>query len=391
MKRIIFILLVAGFLLSFVPAELEGVPAFARKHKLSCKTCHDPFPRLKPFGEDFAGNGFTIEGKVPSRYYRDTGDDKLSLLRSIPLAFRMDLFLTNNRTGGDVFDLGVPYNVKLVSGGVLAKNVSYYFYFFFSEHGEVAGLEDAFIMFNDVLGTGVAVAIGQFAISDPLLKGELKLTFEGYKIYRARPGFSHLDLSYDRGLMLTYTVPKGGPDLTLEVLNGTGIGEADELRNFDDDSLKNYLGRISQGIGDHFRIGAVGYSGKESVDTICNEVTMWGADCTLSFHPLEINFQYLQRKDCNPFLLEIPEGDISTKGAIIELIYTFPGVDNPWYAAGMYNWVDSDDDTIDYSSVAAHIGYEYRRNIRMMAEVDYVFNSYQGEYVRLVAGIIAAF
>lgn len=391
MKKAVFILIVFFVLLDFIAVNLEGVPVFARKHKLSCKTCHDPFPRLKPFGEEFAGNGFTIEGKVPSRYYRDTGDDKLSLLRSFPVALRMDLFVTNNRSGEDVFDLGVPYNIKLVSGGVLAKDVSYYFYFFFSEHGEIAGLEDAFIMFNDVFGTGVALAIGQFAISDPLLKGELKLTFERYKIYRARPGYSHLDLSYDRGLMLTYTVPKGGPDLTLEILNGTGIGEADELRNFDDDSLKNYLGRISQGLGKNFRIGAVGYTGKESAGAISNKVTMWGGDFTLSFHPMEVNFQYLQRTDRNPFLMDIPDGDIVTKGAILELIYTFPGVDNPWYMTGMYNWIDSDDDRIDYSSVAAHVGYLYRRNIRMLAEVNYVFNSFQGKYLRLVAGIIAAF
>jgi len=86
MKRIIFLITIAGILISLIPIELEGVPVFARKHKLSCKTCHDPFPRLKPFGEEFAGNGFTIEGKVPSRYYRDTGDDKLSLMRSFPIA-----------------------------------------------------------------------------------------------------------------------------------------------------------------------------------------------------------------------------------------------------------------------------------------------------------------
>jgi len=380
-----------GWMVSFFPGQLEGVPAFARKHKLSCKTCHDPFPRLKPFGEDFAGNGFRIDGKVPSRYYKDTGDDQLSLLRSFPVAVRMDLFVTGNRSGSEVFDLGVPYNIKLVSGASIAKNVSYYFYFFFSEHGEIAGLEDAFIMFNDIFGTGVALSLGQFAISDPLLKGELKLTFERYKIFRARPGVSHLDLSYDRGIMLNYTIPRGGPDLTLEVLNGTGIGEADELRNFDDDSFKNLLGRVSQDIGDHFRIGAVGYTGKESADGIFNKMNMWGGDFTLSFHPLEINFQYLHRTDDNPFLLDVPEVDIVTRGAILEMIYTFPGVDNPWYTAAMYNWIDSDDDRIDYSSLAAHIGYEYRRNIRMLMEVNYVFNSYQGEYLRVIAGIIAAF
>ena len=60
MRRIAFLIIIVGMFISLVPVELEGVPVFARKHKLSCKTCHDPFPRLKPFGEEFAGNGFTI-------------------------------------------------------------------------------------------------------------------------------------------------------------------------------------------------------------------------------------------------------------------------------------------------------------------------------------------
>ena len=391
MKKAAFLIFFVSILISFTSFDLEGVPAFARKHKLSCKTCHDPFPRLKPFGDEFAGNGFQIDGTVPSRYHMDTGDDQLSLLRSLPLALRMDLFVTRNKYGEEVVDISSPYNVKLVSGGVIAKNVSYYFYFFFSERGEIAGLEDAFIMFNDVFGSGVSLALGQFQISDPLFKGELKLTFEDYMIYRVRPGLSHLDLKYDRGVMLSYTVPKGGPDFVVELLNGTGIHEADEFRNFDDDSFKNVFGRVSQDIGEHFRIGAAAFYGKESADGLTNKVSMFGGDFTFSLYPLEVNFQYLDRTDDNPFLVPDAPGDFKTTGGLIEMIYKFVGVDSPWYAAGLYNWVNSDDNLQDYSSLAVHAGYLFRRNIRFLAELDYVFKSNYGEYLRAVAGIIAAF
>ncbi len=391
MKRIIFFIIVLGLLISVMPLDLEGVPAFARKHKLSCKTCHDPFPRLKPFGDEFAGNGFTIDDKVPSRYHLDTGDDKLSLMRSFPIALRLDLFVTRNKYGEEVTDISSPYNVKLVSGGVIAKNVSYYFYFFFSERGEIAGLEDAFIMFNDVFGTGVSFALGQFQISDPLFKGELKLTFEDYMIYRVRPGFSHLDLKYDRGVMLSYTIPKGGPDIVLELLNGTGIHGADEFKNYDDDSFKNIFGRVSQDIGEHFRVGAAAFYGRESADGITNKVNMFGGDFTLSLYPLEINFQYVDRTDDNPYLAAIAPGDFKTRGGLLEMIYTFGGVDSPWYAAGLYNWVDSDDELQNYQSAAVHFGYLFRRNIRFLAEMDYIFKSNYGEYLRVVTGIIAAF
>ena len=49
---------------------LDAMPAFARKYQMSCKTCHSPFPKLKPYGEEFAGNGFVLKDKEAPRYYR---------------------------------------------------------------------------------------------------------------------------------------------------------------------------------------------------------------------------------------------------------------------------------------------------------------------------------
>ena len=119
---------------------------------MSCKTCHTPLPRLKPYGEEFAGDGFVLKDKDAPRYTVDTGDDKLSLIRDLPIALRLEAFASLNSGNGKSLDFSTPYLIKLLSGGELFRNVSYYFYFFFSERGKVAGLEDAFIMFNDRAG-----------------------------------------------------------------------------------------------------------------------------------------------------------------------------------------------------------------------------------------------
>ena len=39
-----------------------AVPAFARKYKTGCVTCHTIFPKLNPFGEQFRRNGFRFPG-----------------------------------------------------------------------------------------------------------------------------------------------------------------------------------------------------------------------------------------------------------------------------------------------------------------------------------------
>src|SRR5690606_31890881 len=119
--------------------------------------------------------------------------------------------------------LQTPYNIKILTGGPIADQVSYYMYFFLSERGEVAGLEDAYVQFTDIAGTGASVIAGQFQVSDPMFKRELRLPVEDYQIYRVRVGDARADLTYDRGLFVTYA-PWEGAGLSLMAVNGTGIG-----------------------------------------------------------------------------------------------------------------------------------------------------------------------
>lgn len=391
MKR--FIIMISAILIvaAFFVENLSAIPAFARKYRMSCKTCHAPFPRLKAYGEEFAANGFTIKDKDAPRYFVDTGDDRLSLIRDFPFAIRMDGFLQYNNANTESTDLSTPYNIKLLSGGSLAKHISYYFYFFFSERGKIVGLEDAFIMFTNLFGTGVSLSVGQFQVSDPLFKRELRLTFEDYHIYKAKAGASVIDLTYDRGIMLNYTIP-GGPDLVLEILNGTGIEEANIFKNFDNDKYKNVFGRVAQGIGDLFRIGAFGYYGKEAPEGIVNEVWMAGGDVTISFSDdMELNFQYMERNDDNPSFDPFNPVEVRTRGGFAELLITPGGGDGLVYGVGLFNWVDSEVDTLDYQSAAAHIGFLIRRNIRLMAEFNYLFKGPYGKHARAILGLIAAF
>ena len=62
-------------------------------------------------------------------------------------------------------------------------------------------LEDAFLMYHDLLGSGINFYIGQFQVSDPLFKGELRYTLEPYMIYSVSPGNSTANLKYDRGII----------------------------------------------------------------------------------------------------------------------------------------------------------------------------------------------
>ncbi len=123
MKRVtvIQVSIVTVILSVFFPGnKCSAIPAFARKYQISCQVCHSPvMPRLKAFGDEFAGNGFRMTEFESPRYFIPAGDEKLSLLRELPLAIRMDGFVSYNFNDEGRSDFAAPFVLKILSGGEL--------------------------------------------------------------------------------------------------------------------------------------------------------------------------------------------------------------------------------------------------------------------------------
>ena len=98
----------------------NGIPAFARRYRVSCSLCHNPVPVLTPFGETFAGNGFRMSPNEQPTDTVNTGDELLWLLDDLPLALRLDAYINAYSNGNAATDLQTPYNLKLLSGGAIS-------------------------------------------------------------------------------------------------------------------------------------------------------------------------------------------------------------------------------------------------------------------------------
>lgn len=400
-------------LLPLLPGQAEAIPAFARKYKVTCTLCHAPFPRLNAFGEQFAGNGFQLaRGETPLDTV-STGDPGLRLMRDIPLAIRLDAYLSGLSGGGDVVatDLKTPWGIKLLSGGQITDDVAYYLYFFMSERGEVAGLEDAYVQFNDFAGSGWDLMVGQFQVSDPLYKRELRLPYEDYMPYRVQVGDVRADLTYERGIMAV-TSPWKDADLALQVVNGRGLDHARPDRNYDSGNAKNFAVRLSQDLG-VFRLGGFLYAGSEKADDLESSLRVLGPDATV---PLggraEVNLQYLYRRDANPFFLQsCARGDprcefgaddplrTEVDSYMGELLFFPQGAGGDWHFAALYNRVEANSPIFrlkvgedgflsHYESVGASIHYMRARNLRLMAEVS---RDLELKRTRFIAGLSTAF
>lgn len=403
-------------LLMLTAQSAGAIPAFARKYSVSCNMCHAPIPRLNSVGESFAANGFEFAPGEEPRDTLATGDPLLRLQRNIPLAIRFDAYgrvLSNVQPDQTSTDLQLPWVVKVLSGGQVANKVSYYAYFLVTERGEIAGLEDAYVQFTDIASSGVSLIAGQFQISDPLFKRELRLSYEDYQPYRARIGATRADLTYDRGLMALFS-PWGGSDVALQVVSGQGISAANESRSYDRDNGKNVAARFSQDVGP-LRLGVFGYLGTERANSLRSEFNVWGPDATIPLGSMgELSVQYLRRYDEDPFLGECsvatpcPGGEVrpfsnKVNSALAEATIWPQGPTGRVFFSALYNYIDSDHPVVSlrlgeqskspgylkrYQTGAAGVHYLYRRNVRFLWEGGWDF---EREQASLVAGAVLAF
>ncbi len=380
-----------------IPPQISAIPAFARKYQISCQVCHSPAPNLKPFGDDFAGNGYRMTEYESPRYFIPTGDDKLSLLRELPVAIRLDGAVTYNFGKNKTADFATLSGVKLLSGGELSDKLSYYMYFFMSEGGEIVGVEDAFLTYSDLFGSGINISAGQFQLCDPFYKRELRLTIEDLAILTAVPGQSTASLTYDRGLMIDYSIPRLNTTLVGEVSNGNGLSIGGEEFIFDKDSYKNLTGILLQPLGKYISLGFMGYAGRErnfsGLNNYYSDVRLFGPILNLDFDQhFMVNVQYIRRMDSQVFDVDAVAfiNDNVTQGGYLEARYAPKGDMSKYYITGLLNWVESDYDPLNYKSATLNFSYVLRRNVRLLAEYTYV-DADEGKYGKLSCGFMAAF
>ncbi len=108
------LLCLAPTLLALLLAPREGAAAahFARRHGVSCGTCHVIPPKLNQFGEEFLARGYRFPGDEPT---------KKTWPFSVWATWRGQWETDRDR------GRGLPNRVEIISGGPIAHTRAYYF------------------------------------------------------------------------------------------------------------------------------------------------------------------------------------------------------------------------------------------------------------------------
>jgi hypothetical protein len=386
--------LVVAMLLA--PSLAAAMPEFARQYNVSCSACHNAFPKLNSFGEQFAAWNF----KMPhwrQAIATETGDPQLALPARIPLAIRLQSFAqwregeeidpVTGPTGNDAsFDFQTPYLIKLLSSAPLSDNLTYYFYGIFAEKGantEVI-IEDAWIRHDDLFGTGVAMQLGQFQLSDLMFPREIRLTFQDYYVYRAAR------VTYDRGVLFDRDV--GAFSIGVGAVNGNGIEQNFPINSpgyrrpdhmFDHDTAKTFFGRVGTAMGP-VDVGLFGLTGRQrsaagfagtaagARDIDRHAV---GLDIAGEINPqLDWYAQFLWNR-WEAFLDDDPTQNRDWWGGFVGVDYV---PNDRWSFSLLYNYAEADDfrrtgtifEGIRINSLALNVSRYVMRNVKIVFEAN---------------------
>jgi hypothetical protein len=157
-----------------------AIPAFARKYETSCLTCHTIYPKLNPFGEAFRRNGYRFPG-VDSDYVKQRvialGQEaqKVAFPNAVwpgtlpgdaPLSFGFNgqaVVHPDRNSGGAQTDHGSLFSMQNLvaeghvwAGGSFDDTITFFAQLTVSDN---ASLEEARVLFNDLLGPAHAVNV----------------------------------------------------------------------------------------------------------------------------------------------------------------------------------------------------------------------------------------
>lgn len=179
MQRMILFFFFFLFITTIMVEKSMAIPAFSRKYKTSCATCHIAFPKLTAFGEAFRRNGYQFpEGGDEAATKEDPvsmgaeGNKRAfpdalwpsSIPGSVPIGVVAELEATYAPHGDPKWDFApLEGEFAVLTGGTLGQDISFF--------GEVEVVDDAIeieranIIFSNLFGGNTAMfnlKIGKF-------------------------------------------------------------------------------------------------------------------------------------------------------------------------------------------------------------------------------------
>ena len=387
MRRMVIAIMI-GVIFLGAGESANAIPAFARKYKTTCMTCHTSPTMLNEFGLRFQANGYQLPGAVDPTPIWDQD--------IVPVSFMLHamwMWMKDTQSSDETSMSMTNYNFvdphgDLFSGGTLGPKVSYFSEFEVEPEG--IKLETAFVIFNNIFELSRAnFRIGKFFLDVPFpsrlsISEDVKplvYTYNPFEVGVAAEEEEEEEEAGHEHAMINGLSAFGPP--TFHPLHGDEEGAAEEalgtlpspvrfsspqlgislfgfipdildgtryevaLVNWHKNKRPDWFFRLNQTFYVHdapFRVGVIYLNGRHQVDEIGFRSDFWrfGIDAEL-YDPwtkkVNIQFQYLKGSDDDVELEEgLQERDMNG-GFIGANIFLLP---EKLIAFGRYEWLNAE-------------------------------------------------
>jgi hypothetical protein len=186
-----------AFALPSPRGNVYAIPAFARKYGMPCSSCHEAWPKLSPFGQQFKDNGYQMGNEKDAPIYQNPSYWPVSF-RITPNFHRervdhADIFnpATGTTTEGPLTTHGFDLSgLDILTAGTLAKNISFLLVPS-SDNTGAFHFESANVRFSNLLGSSwLNIKAGKFELDNIISeKRILGLSNNGgiYQMYHFQP------------------------------------------------------------------------------------------------------------------------------------------------------------------------------------------------------------
>jgi hypothetical protein len=179
MNRVALSFIAATVILVVSADRSYGIPAFARKYKTSCATCHNGYPKLTAFGDAFRRNGYQFPAGTDPEFIKEEpvslgseGNKKAFpdaiWPGSIPGSSPVSLFLNGEMDYNPKVDPrftfgGLGSSIEAVAAGTVGEDLSFWGQFILNSDG-TAELNRIFLVFSNLVGDsyGLNMRVGVF-------------------------------------------------------------------------------------------------------------------------------------------------------------------------------------------------------------------------------------
>lgn len=368
-------------LTNLLPRKAQAIPAFARKYKTSCMTCHATFPRTSAVGEAFRLNGYKMPGgddiyskekpvSMGSDAYKrmfpnSVWPSHIPYLPPISLRVIGDLEwdVGDNASERDSrWKLEFPHELELLAAGAFGENMSFYTEIEWEHPEDLEHEFTAWLMWEDVFFENAinfkGGSVGRYEIALPNMRDHDRISKDHY-LYRDEitkgldgPGFEINGFGkmwrYAGGLVKPQNEFGDAGYYVQGSLKFGGLGYDGSGGTTEEGGLKT--SPAGYWLDDALFIGAFYYNGDDNIDR-------YGFDARWNFKDLALKLGWAISDN------DLPNMDKNVWTVEAEYFIL------PWLQPyARYESLSSDQNNEDVSRIAAGIAMLARANIKVNLE-----------------------